>query len=831
MAERYTSQAKEAIRCAEMAAAELSQNYVGTEHLLLGLVQEGSGVAARILENNGITEEKILNLIDQLIVSNYNVAIESKQNYSPLAIGVLQNAYREATRYKSALIGTEHILIAIIKDSACIAHKLLLTMNINIQKIYMEILSAMGEDTERKENYERKQGKSSSLSTPTLDKYSRDLTDLAREGRLDPVIGRDNETNRVMQILSRRTKNNPVLIGEPGVGKTAVVEGLAERIISKEVPDTLLDKRLVTLDLPAMIAGSKYRGEFEERIKKVINEVLNSGNVLLFLDELHTIIGAGGAEGAVDASNILKPLLARGELQLIGATTIDEYRKHIEKDSALERRFQPIMVEEPSLEDATKILLGLKHKYEEHHAVSITDKAIESAVKLSKRYISDRFLPDKAIDLVDEAASKTRISNYMEPEKIKELKAEIDKMEKEKEDAVGAEEFERAGEIKEKQEKLREKQDKIREKWMEDKRNKKLVVDEDEIADVVALWTKIPVKKITENDSQRLSNLEKVLHERVVGQQEAVSAVARAIRRGRVGLKDPKRPIGSFLFLGPTGVGKTELSKALAYSMFGSENALIRVDMSEYMEKHSVSKMVGSPPGYVGYEEGGQLSEKVRRNPYSVILFDEIEKAHPDVFNILLQVLDDGHITDSSGRMIDFKNTVIILTSNAGAQRIVEPKQLGFASSSDDNKDYSDMKNSVMEEVKQMFKPEFLNRIDETIVFHQLTKENLKEILDILLNEINSRLDEQMQMNLRLSDKAKEFLIDKGYDKKYGARPLKRALQNEIEDRMAEQILLGNIKQGDKIKVDCKGEGKERELTFKPVIKRAKPKHMITDSF
>ena len=831
MAERYTSQAKEAIRCAEMAAGELSQNYVGTEHILLGLVQEGSGVAARILENNGITEEKILNLIDQLIVSNYNVALEGKQNYSPLAIGVLQSAYREATRYKSALIGTEHILIAIIKDSACIAHKLLLTMNINIQKIYMEILSAMGEDTERRDNYEKKSNKSGTLSTPTLDKYSRDLTDLAREGRLDPVIGRDNETNRVMQILSRRTKNNPVLIGEPGVGKTAVVEGLAERIVLKEVPDTLLDKRLVTLDLPAMIAGSKYRGEFEERIKKVINEVLNAGNVLLFLDELHTIIGAGGAEGAVDASNILKPLLARGELQLIGATTVDEYRKHIEKDSALERRFQPIMVEEPSLEDATKILLGLKHKYEEHHAVSITDRAIESAVKLSKRYISDRFLPDKAIDLVDEAASKTRISNYMEPEKIKEIKAEIDKMEKEKEDAVGAEEFERAGEIKEKQERLKEKQDKIREKWIEDKKNRKLVVDEDEIADVVALWTKIPVKKITENDSQRLNNLEKVLHERVVGQDEAVSAVARAIRRGRVGLKDPKRPIGSFLFLGPTGVGKTELSKALAYSIFGSENALIRVDMSEYMEKHSVSRMVGSPPGYVGYEEGGQLSEKVRRNPYSVILFDEIEKAHPDVFNILLQVLDDGHITDSSGRMIDFKNTVIILTSNAGAQRIIEPKQLGFASNSDDKKDYSDMKNSVMEEVKQMFKPEFLNRIDETIVFHQLTKEDLKEILDILLKEINSRLDEQMQMNLRLTDKAKKFLIDKGYDKKYGARPLKRALQNEIEDRLAEQILFGNIKQGDKIKIDCKGEDKDSELTFKPIIKRAKQKHLITDSF
>jgi len=827
MAERYTSQAKEAIKCAEMAAKELSQNYVGTEHLLLGLVQEGSGVAAKILENNGITEEKILNLIDQLIVSNYNVAIESKQNYSPLAIGVLQNAYREATRYKSALIGTEHILIAIIKDSACIAHKLLLTMNINIQRIYMEILSAMGEETERKENYEKTSNKSASLSTPTLDKYSRDLTEFARIGKLDPVIGRDNETNRVMQILSRRTKNNPVLIGEPGVGKTAVVEGLASRIISKEVPDTLLDKRLVTLDLPAMIAGSKYRGEFEERIKKVINEVVSAGNVLLFLDELHTIIGAGGAEGAVDASNILKPLLARGELQLIGATTIDEYRKHIEKDSALERRFQPIIVEEPSLEDATKILMGLKHKYEEHHAVSITDRAIESAVKLSKRYISDRFLPDKAIDLVDEAASKTRISNYMEPEKIKEIKAEIEKMEKEKEDAVGAEEFEKAGEIKEKQEKLREKQNKLREKWIEDKKNKKLIVDEDEIADVVALWTKIPVKKITENDSQRLNNLEKVLHERVVGQEEAVNAVARAIRRGRVGLKDPKRPIGSFLFLGPTGVGKTELSKALAYSMFGSENALIRVDMSEYMEKHSVSKMVGSPPGYVGYDEGGQLSEKVRRNPYSVILFDEIEKAHPDVFNILLQVLDDGHITDSSGRVVDFKNTVIILTSNAGAQRIVEPKQLGFASSSDNEKDYSVMKINVMDEVKQMFKPEFLNRIDETIVFHQLTRENLKEILDILLKEINNRLMEQMQMSLKLTEKAKEFLIDKGYDKKYGARPLKRALQNEIEDKMAEEILAGNVKQGDSLKVDCKGEDKERELIFKPVVKKTKTKELI----
>lgn len=824
MAERYTSQAKEAIRYAEEAANELEQNYVGTEHLLLGLVKEGSGVASKILENNGITEEKILNLIDQLIVSNYNIAIESKQNYSPLAISILQNAYREATRYKSALIGTEHILIAIIKDSACIAHKLLLTMNINIQKIYMEILSAMGEETQKSESYERTSTKSGSFSTPTLDRYSRDLTELARAGKMDPVIGREAETNRVMQILSRRTKNNPVLIGEPGVGKTAVVEGLASRIISKEVPDSLLNKRVVTLDLPAMIAGSKYRGEFEERIKRVVNEVVDSKSVLLFLDELHTIIGAGGAEGAIDASNILKPLLARGELQLIGATTIDEYRKHIEKDSALERRFQPIIVEEPSLEDATKILLGLKHKYEEHHAVTITDRAIESAVKLSKRYISDRFLPDKAIDLVDEAASKTRLSNYMEPEKIKEIKNELENMEKEKEEAVESEEFEKAGEIKEKQEILREKQEKLRQKWQDEKKNKKLIVDEDEIADVVALWTKIPVKRLTENDSQRLNNLEKVLHERVIGQDEAVGAVARAVRRGRVGLKDPKRPIGSFLFLGPTGVGKTELSKALAYSMFGSENALIRVDMSEYMEKHSVSKMVGSPPGYIGYDEGGQLSEKVRRNQYSVILFDEIEKAHPDVFNILLQVLDDGHITDSSGRTVDFKNTVIILTSNAGAQRIVEPKQLGFASSSDNEKDYSDMKNSVMEEVKQIFKPEFLNRIDETIVFHQLTKENLRAIMDILLKEINNRLFEQLQINLKLTEKAKNFLIEKGYDKKYGARPLKRVLQSQIEDKLAEKIIAGDIRRGDNLKVDCKGNDDSRELVFKPQLRKNKDK-------
>ena len=816
---KFTQKSIEAVQNMEKVAATHGNQQIEQIHLLASLLDIEGSLIVNLIKKMGINENEFRNEVESAIeklpkVSGGNAYISNDLNK------VLITSEDVAKSMGDEYVSVEHIFLNLLENPSSNVAQIFRMYGIDKDKFLQVLSEVRGNQRVVSDNPE--------ATYDTLNKYGYDLVERARQQKLDPVIGRDNETNRVMQILSRRTKNNPVLIGEPGVGKTAVVEGLASRIISKEVPDTLLDKRLVTLDLPAMIAGSKYRGEFEERIKKVINEVVSAGNVLLFLDELHTIIGAGGAEGAVDASNILKPLLARGELQLIGATTIDEYRKHIEKDSALERRFQPIIVEEPSLEDATKILLGLKHKYEEHHAVSITDRAIESAVKLSKRYISDRFLPDKAIDLVDEAASKTRISNYMEPEKIKEIKAEIEKMEKEKEDAVSAEEFERAGEIKEKQEKLREKQNKLRDKWIEDKRNKKLVVDEDEIADVVALWTKIPVKKITENDSQRLNNLEKVLHERVVGQEEAVNAVARAIRRGRVGLKDPKRPIGSFLFLGPTGVGKTELSKALAYSMFGSESALIRVDMSEYMEKHSVSKMVGSPPGYVGYDEGGQLSEKVRRNPYSVILFDEIEKAHPDVFNILLQVLDDGHITDSSGRTVDFKNTVVILTSNAGAQRIVEPKHLGFASNTDDEKDYSAMKNNVMDEVKQMFKPEFLNRIDETIVFHQLTRENLKEILDILLKEINNRLSEQMQMNLKLTEKAKEFLIDKGYDKKYGARPLKRALQNEIEDKMAEQILLGNVKQGDSLKVDCKGEDKDRELVFKPIVKKTKVKELVT---
>ncbi|WP_320993992.1 ATP-dependent Clp protease ATP-binding subunit, partial [Hungatella sp.] len=637
-----------------------------------------------------------------------------------------------------------------------------------------------------------------------------DLTELARAGKLDPVIGRVTEIMRLIQILSRRTKNNPCLIGEPGVGKTAVVEGLAQMIIEGNVPETIAEKRVLTLDLSGMVAGSKYRGEFEERIKKVIAEVMEDGEVLLFIDEIHTIIGAGGAEGAIDASNILKPSLARGELQLIGATTIEEYRKYIEKDSALERRFQPVTVEEPSEEEAIAILKGLRGRYEAHHHVTITDAALTAAVKLSARYINDRFMPDKAIDVIDEAASKVRLTAFVEPPEIKELEKEIEKLEDQKEAAIRDEAYEKAGTIKKKQEKKKEKIDKIREKWQKDKDTRKQVVDEEEIADVVSSWTKIPVRKLEEGESQRLKNLESILHERVIGQEEAVTAVAKAIRRGRVGLKDPKRPIGSFLFLGPTGVGKTELSKALAEAMFGTENALIRVDMSEYMEKHSVSKMIGSPPGYVGYDEGGQLSEKVRRNPYSVILFDEIEKAHPDVFNILLQVLDDGHITDAQGRKIDFKNTVIIMTSNAGAESIISPKRLGFGAVADEKADYKVMKDRVMEEVKHLFKPEFINRIDEIIVFHPLNKGHMKDIVTIMLKEIMKRTKEQMNITLSVDEAAKEFLINKGYDEKYGARPLRRTIQSSLEDRLAEEILDGAVKEGDEVLVS---QG-EAELKF-----------------
>ena len=820
MADYFSEQAQEALEYAHRAAEELHNSYIGTEHLLLGLVRQGSGVAGQVLIANEATEKRVLKLMDKMLASVERVKLAEEPKYTPMSRRVLEYSKAAAERFQAPQVGTEHILLAILKEKNCVASKLLYTMGVNIQKLYVDLMHAMGEKHSPEDMPQQTQGSGvvsgSAQPTPTLDQYSRDLTEFARQGKLDPVIGRSVEMQRVMQILSRRTKNNPCLIGEPGVGKTAVVEGLAQLIVSGEVPETLADKRLVTLDLSGMIAGSKYRGEFEERIKKVLQEVMQAGNVLLFIDEIHTIIGAGSAEGTMDASNILKPSLARGELQLIGATTIEEYRKHIEKDAALERRFQPITVDEPSEDESVRILEGLRPRYEAHHKVSITDTAIKEAVQLSARYISDRFLPDKAIDLIDEAASRLRLADYAEPAEIKKLSEEITKLESQKEEAVRAEEFERAGQLKKKQEKKEEKIAKIKEEWIKARRDKKLVVGENEVADVVSLWTRIPVKKLTEEENERLKKLESVLHERVIGQDEAVSAVSRAIRRGRVGLKDPHRPIGSFLFLGPTGVGKTELSKALAEAMFGTEQALIRVDMSEYMEKHSVSKIVGSPPGYVGYEEGGQLSEKVRRNPYSVILFDEIEKAHPDVFNILLQVLDDGHITDSQGRKIDFKNTVLIMTSNAGASRIVSPKTLGFAARENKETDYKNMKDGVMDEVRRLFKPEFLNRIDEIVVFHQLDRDNMKHIVDILLGNIEKRSESQMEIKLSFDDAAREFLIEKGYDPKYGARPLRRAIQNELEDKLAEAMLDDKVKAGDEVLVTCPTvpEGEEAGLVF-----------------
>lgn len=807
MMERYTPQAQEALGLAVGVAETLNHGYVGTEHLLIGLLQEGTGVAAKALEENGVEEDRVMELVSQLIAPNPAVQTADRAAYTPRARRVIENSYREAVRFKAAQIGTEHILIAILREGDCVASRLLNTIGVNIQKLYIDLLAAMGEDAPAvKEELQGGKAGRRGNATPTLESYSRNLTQMAAEGRLDPVIGREQEIQRLIQILSRRTKNNPCLMGEPGVGKTAVVEGLAQMIAAGNVPETIADKRVMTLDLSGMVAGSKYRGEFEERIKKVIAEVAGSGDVLLFIDEIHTIIGAGGAEGALDASNILKPSLARGELQLIGATTINEYRKYIEKDSALERRFQPVVVDEPSEEESIAILKGLRSRYEEHHKVEITDDALEAAVKLSSRYINDRFLPDKAIDLIDEASSRIRLMNYTKPSKLKDYEAQIEELEGQKEEAIKKEAYEKAGELKKKQEKLRERINQTLEKWQKERDLRKLVVSENEIADVVSGWTKIPVKKLAEEESERLRNLEHILHQRVVGQEEAVNAIAKAIRRGRVGLKDPKRPIGSFLFLGPTGVGKTELSKALAEAMFGTENALIRVDMSEYMEKHSVSKMIGSPPGYVGYDEGGQLSEKVRRNPYSVILFDEIEKAHPDVFNIFLQVLDDGHITDAQGRKIDFKNTIIIMTSNAGAQNIIAPKRLGFGVVSDAKADYNFMKERVMDEVKHLFKPEFLNRIDEVIVFHQLNREHIKGIADIMVGTIANRCRTQLGIALTVTDEAKDYLIDKGYDEKYGARPLRRTIQNLVEDRMAEEMLENRIKAGVSVEVGLDGE-------------------------
>ena len=800
MQPKFTEKAKTALMLAEKTAAGLRQGYVGTEHILAGLLKEGTGVAAKVLVENGVEEKQLLEMIRELITPDTGVLAKDRDGYSPRAMKVLEEAHRQAERFETGCTGTEHILLALVKEGENVAVRLLNTMGISLQKVYVDTLIAMGQDGALyKEDLAKKQGGRKKGGASVLEQYSRDLTALARKGELDPVIGREDEIGRVIQILSRRTKNNPCLIGEPGVGKTAVVEGLALRIVAGEVPFTVQDKRVMTLDLSGMVAGSKYRGEFEERIKKVIKEVIASGNVILFIDEMHTIIGAGGAEGAIDASNILKPSLARGEIQLIGATTISEYRKYVEKDAALERRFQPVNVEEPTEEEAIRILKGVAGKYEEHHHVRIQEHAIEAAVKLSVRYINDRNLPDKAIDLIDEAAAALRLKTMHMPDKMKELAEQIAKIDVQIERSIRMEAFSQAGELKRNQDVLIKKYDKLKQRFDKNQRERKYVVGENEIAEVVAMWTKIPLKKLAEKESERLLKLESILHKRVIGQEEAVSAVARAMRRGRVGLQDPNRPIGSFLFLGPTGVGKTELSKALAEAMFGSENALIRVDMSEYMEGHSVSKMIGSPPGYVGFDEGGQLSEKVRRNPYSVVLFDEIEKAHPDVFNILLQVLDDGHITDSKGRKVNFKNTILIMTSNAGAQRIVDPKNLGFAVMSDEKKNYDKMKSGVMEEVKRLFKPEFINRIDEIMVFHPLQKEDMKQIVTLLAKNLTKRCKEQMDIDLTLTSSLKEYIIEEHSDAKMGARPLKRAIQTVIEDALAEEILAGKIKQGDHV--------------------------------
>ena len=802
----YTAKAKKAIDIATRISKSLHHSYIGTEHILLGLLKEGTGVASQVLADNGVEYDKVLELIEELIAPGNAVAV-LEDGLSPRAAHVLEVSKAEAARFHSEKIGTEHLLIAMIKETECVASRLLNTLSVNVQKMYVDTLIAMGEDVSQyKDEFQNgKPGKRKNAEgTPSLDQFSRDLTELARDGKLDPVVGREAEIDRVIQILSRRSKNNPCLIGEPGVGKTAIVEGIAERIMGGMVPDTVLGKRVVSLDLSGIVAGSKYRGEFEERIKKVLAEVAKAGNVLLFIDEIHTIIGAGGAEGAIDASNILKPALARGEVQVIGATTIEEYRKYIEKDAALERRFQPVVVEEPTEEEAISILKGLRGQYESHHHVTITDEAVEAAVRLSARYINDRFLPDKAIDLMDEAAAKVRLHVGGDPREAAEIRQEIAESQETLEQALSGGDLEAAREAQTKRQELEEKLEKLNAKAKQGGRRHHQTVGEDEIADVVSGWTKIPVKKLTEGEAARLKKLEATLHKRVIGQEEAVSAVAKAVRRGRVGLKDPKRPIGSFLFLGPTGVGKTEISKALAEAVFGQEQAMIRVDMSEYMEKHSVSKMIGSPPGYVGHEDGGQLSEKVRRNPYAVILFDEIEKAHPDVFNILLQVLDDGHITDSQGRKVDFKNTIIIMTSNAGAQAIVEPKKLGFASGNDEKQNYERMKGSVMEEVRRIFKPEFLNRIDETIVFRALNKDDMKQIVGLMTKELAKRCGTQLGITLVVRDAAKQYIVDKAYDPKYGARPLRRKIQDEIEDPLAEKLLDGSIRRGDEVIVTTK---------------------------
>lgn len=799
---KFTERAQKVVAYAQEEARRLNHNVIGTEHLLLGLIREGEGVAARALKNMGVDIQKVRQQVEMMIgVGPFT--IQGPIGYTPRAKRVMELALDESRKLGHNYVGTEHILLGLIREGEGVAAQVLTNLGINMEKAQAEVLNLLGADPKAVSTYKKP------ANTPTLNQFGRDLTELAAEGKLDPVIGRQKEIERVLQVLTRRTKNNPCLIGEPGVGKTAVVEGLAQRIIEQDVPEILKDKRVVSLDMASLVAGTKFRGEFEERLKKVINEIKQAGNVILFIDEMHTIIGAGAAEGAIDASNILKPALARGELQTIGATTLDEYRKHVEKDPALERRFQPITVEEPTVEDTISILQGLRDRYEAHHRVKISDEALEAAAKLSHRYITDRFLPDKAIDLIDEAASRVRLKTLTAPPELKELEDELDAVRKEKDAAIKAQEFEKAARLRDKEQEIKAKVDSLKEKWQKEHKLDKTMVTEEDIAQIVSSWTGIPVKRLAEEESERLLKMEEILHKRVIGQDEAVRAIARALRRARAGLKDPSRPIGSFIFLGPTGVGKTELARALAEAMFGDEEAMIRLDMSEYMEKFAVSRMVGAPPGYVGYEEGGELTEKVRRKPYSVVLFDEIEKAHPDVFNILLQILEDGRLTDSKGRTVDFKNTILIMTSNVGANLIQKSRVLGFAPEQEEEKTYASMKDRVLDELKRTFRPEFLNRVDEIIVFHALTEENIRAIVTLMVNEVNERLKEN-DIAIEVTDAAKDLLAKEGFDSMYGARPLRRVIQKRIEDRLSEEMLKGNISAGDTVLIDAR----DGELTF-----------------
>ena len=807
---KFTNSAEIALEIANEIAAKLGHNYIGTEHLLYGLVEEANGVASKVLANQGVTSAEVLKEIEDLIGINEEASITDIDaiGFTPRTKRVIENAFMEARKLNSQYIGTEHLLVGIMREGDSVAVRIMMDLNVNPQKLYNEIVKTINETDSKEQGAKRGSNRGSFNSTPTLNQYGSDLTKRATEGKLDPVIGRSTEIDRVIQILSRRTKNNPCLIGEPGVGKTAIAEGLAEKIVAGDVPETLKNKRVVSVDISSMVAGAKYRGDFEERIKKSLDEVRKAGDVILFIDEIHTIVGAGSAEGAVDAANILKPLLARGEIQVIGATTTNEYRKYIEKDAALERRFSPVTVEEPSEEDAIKILEGLRDKYEAHHNVKITDDAIKAAVDLSIRYVNDRYLPDKAIDLIDEAASKVKMQSYTKPDSIRKLEEEIEKVNKEKDEAIATQNFEKAAKLRDKQRTKKEKLEEEQVKWKDGNTKNVITLNKENIAEVIARWTGIPAYKITETESDKLRHLEENLHKRVIGQNEAVSAVAKAIRRGRVGLTDPNRPTGSFLFLGPTGVGKTELAKALAEAMFGNEDAMIRIDMSEFMESHSVAKLIGSPPGYVGYDEGGQLTEKVRRKPYSVILFDEMEKAHPDVMNMLLQILEDGRLTDSQGRTVNFKNTIIIMTSNVGAKLITDKNKLGFAndkSAENEKQEYENIKKEVLAELKKQFRPEFINRIDDIIVFHKLNNEDINKIMEIMLKQVQKRLELQ-NYKVEIDDSAKELIAKKGVDNNYGARPLRRSIQNMLEDKIAEAILDGIIKPGKKAVATAKDD-------------------------